>query len=255
MSGDFYIGYQKKAPAEIASFVRQTVVGVVVLSLAIGALLVTAQRPFANSVFEFGTTRTFEGVISDRPYPALLVARPGQTESGENVSRFSLVAPGKHGAGDVIAEHAGKRVRLDGTLVYRDSQTMIEIVEGSLHVLAVGDLSSAQPLSLGEFTLVGEIVDSKCYLGVMKPGNLKPHRACAVRCISGGIPPVFLVRGQDGSAQYLMLTGADGETINNEVLDMVAENIEITGVVEHQDGQLSLRADPGTFRRLTETMR
>ena len=32
MSGDFYIGYQKKAPAEIASFVRQTVVGVVLLS-------------------------------------------------------------------------------------------------------------------------------------------------------------------------------------------------------------------------------
>jgi len=255
VSGDFYIGYQKKVPAGIAAFVRQTVMGVVVLSVAIGALLVTAQRPFDRSVFEFGTTRTFEGVINDSPYPTLLVTRPGTTESGENVSRFSLVAPGKHGAKDAIADHVRKRVRLEGTLVYRDSQTMIEIVDESIHVLADGDVSSVQPRSLGEFTLVGEIVDSKCYLGVMKPGNLKPHRACAVRCISGGIPPVFLVRGQDGSAQYLMLIGADGETVNDEVLDMVAENIEITGVVEYQDGQLSLRADPGTYRRLTGTMR
>ena len=33
-----------------------------------------------------------------------------------------------------------------------------------------------------------------CFLGVMKPGRSKPHRACAVRCISGGIPP-FKVPG------------------------------------------------------------
>jgi len=40
---------------------------------------------------------------------------------------------------------------------------------------------------------VGEIVDSKC-LGVMTPGQLTTHRACAIRCISGGIPPVLHVR-------------------------------------------------------------
>ena len=44
---------------------------------------------------------------------------------------------------------------------------------------------------LDTFTLIGEIVDSKRYLGVMNPGNGKVHRDCAVRCLSGGIPPIF----------------------------------------------------------------
>jgi hypothetical protein len=58
-------------------------------------------------------------------------------------------------------------------------------------------------VSLGTQTLIGEIVDSKCYLGVMNPGALIPHRACAIRCISGGIPPVLLVRQSDRSAALL----------------------------------------------------
>ena len=54
--------------------------------------------------------------------------------------------------------------------------------------------SDAPYESLGKQTFVGEIVDSKCFLGVMNPGRLTPHRACAIRCISGGVPPVLLVR-------------------------------------------------------------
>ena len=37
-------------------------------------------------------------------------------------------------------------------------------------------------------TLKGEIIDPKCYLGAMKPGGGKTHKACAMRCIAGGIP-------------------------------------------------------------------
>ena len=34
----------------------------------------------------------------------------------------------------------------------------------------------ASAVDFGEVTLAGEIVDSKCYLGVMNPGNGKVHR-------------------------------------------------------------------------------
>src|SRR6266511_5336791 len=104
--------------------------------------------------------------------------------------------------------------------------------------------------SLGEHTLVGEIVDSKCYLGVMNPGALTPHRACAIRCISGGVPPVLLVRQKDGPGIYLLLVSADGKPVNKQVLDMVAESVEITGEVERQGELLILRADPATYRRV-----
>ena len=42
--------------------------------------------------------------------------------------------------------------------------------------------------------LRGEIVDSKCYLGVMNPGEGTVHRDCAARCLSGGLPPMLVVR-------------------------------------------------------------
>ena len=107
-----------------------------------------------------------------------------------------------------------------------------------------------QAMALGKQTLVGEIVDSKCFLGVMNPGQLTPHRACAIRCISGGVPPVLLVRQKDGPAIYLLLVSADGKPVNKQVLDLVAEPLEITGEVERQGELLILRADPATYRKL-----
>lgn len=88
--------------------------------------------------------------------------------------------------------------------MYRDGQTLISTksatpLETDASV-SKDDLLAGE--SLGEFTLQGEIVDSKCYLGVMRPGNTKTHRACAVRCIAGGVPPVLLVRDAQGDAMY-----------------------------------------------------
>jgi hypothetical protein len=104
--------------------------------------------------------------------------------------------------------------------------------------------------SLGRQTLIGEIVDSKCFLGVMNPGQLTPHRACAIRCLSGGVPPVLLVRPKDGPAIYLLLVSADGKPVNHQVLDLVAEPVEISGEVERQGELLILSADPATYRRI-----
>ena len=129
---------------------------------------------------------------------------------------------------------------------------MIEARPESLQLAAQSaqlNTSSAGTESLGQQTLVGEIVDSKCYLGVMNPGQLTPHRACAVRCISGGIPPVLLVRQKAGPPLYFLLVSSDGRAVNKQVLDMVAEPVQITGDVERQGELLVLRADPQTYRR------
>ena len=109
---------------------------------------------------------------------------------------------------------------------------------------------STIPVRLGQQTLIGEIVDSKCYLGVMNPGQLITHRACAIRCISGGIPPVLLVRQTNGPALYFLLVSSDGRPVNKQVLSMVTEPIEVTGNVERQGELLILRADPATYRRV-----
>lgn len=251
MNGDeFYVGYQKTAPAGIARFVRTSVVGVLVLAAFLAGMLVSAQKPFARAFFEFGEIRQFEGFISEYPYPALLVPRPGDTGGSLPFSRYLLVAPGKFGAAGDVAGLDGRRVSVDGTLIYRDDVTMVEIVPGSVTAVRDDGISKQPEQDLGRFSLRGEIVDSKCFLGVMKPGSLKPHRACAIRCISGGVPPVFLVRDNEHNAIYLMLVGEDGRRLNDEVDAFVAEPLEIEGRVLRKGSALIFEADPDGFERV-----
>ncbi len=246
---EFYVGYLPQAPPALARTVRARVLLFLGLGLA-GALLITAfQQPFSKAVFEFGKVRSFEGRIEVRPYPMLVVERPGAGDA----SRYLLVAFGKHGAEAEVGALAGRRVRLEGSLVYRDDQTMIELAEGSVEALDDSVRPEPSPSqAVDSRTFVGEIVDSKCFLGVMKPGNLKPHRACATRCISGGIPPILLVTDAEGLASYLLLTDAQGGPVGAEVVarGLVAEPVRITGAV-HRLGDLRvLRADPSAWERI-----
>ena len=251
---EFYIGWQGQAPKAIASHVRRTVLLLLLLAPSLGVLLVLAQRTICSAVFEWGTIKTFSGILQARPYPRLLVARPGKSEG--TPSAYYLVAPFKFGLNpDLLAAFDGKPVSLKGTLIYRGNQTMIEARPESVQLASgAAPASTLKPgnmqENLGRQTLVGEIVDSKCYLGVMNPGQLTPHRACAVRCISGGIPPVLLVRSKAGPPLYFLLVSSGGHPVNKQVLEMVAEPIQITGDVERQGELLVLRADPKSFRRV-----
>ena len=133
---------------------------------------------------------------------------------------------------------------------------MIEVARGSAETLTGEEARALRAIDaqdvepLGTTTVVGEIVDSKCWLGVMKPARLKPHRACATRCISGGIPPLLLVQDERGHTLHYLLAGADGRPLHKEVLDRIAEPVEISGDVARHGDWLVLYADPATFRRV-----
>lgn len=241
---EFYTGYLPEAPVGIARHNRKAVLLVLLITACLAAALAASQKPFAVSFFEFGAPRSFEGVITFDPHPVLEVERPGG-----GTSRYYLVAFGKSGADEAVAELDGHRVRLEGTLIHRDDQTMLELLDGTVEDLGPG--TPATPAeALGERTLRGEIVDSKCYLGVMKPGREKTHRACASLCIRGGIPPLFLVDTADGASSHFLLVDAQGRAVNGRILDKIAEPLEITGQVERVGDHYVLKADPETYRRL-----
>jgi len=249
---EFYIGWEAKAAPGIARTVRKIVVALFLLALLAPVVLAVSQRMIGVSVFEWGTHKTFSGILQTTPYPHLLVPRPGNADGLPRFSTYYLVAPWKFGLNSqAIATCAGKSVTLKGTLIYRGNQTMIEVLTGSIQMTNMAPtIALPQAMPLGKQTLVGEIVDSKCFLGVMNPGQLAPHRACAIRCISGGVPPVLLVRQKDGPAIYLLLVSAEGKPVNKQVLDKVAEPLKITGEVERQGELMILRADPATYRRV-----
>ena len=248
MKDEFYIGYLPQAPAGIGRLAAAVTALSVLAALLLGALWTGAQATFATSSFEWGVATPLEGVIVLDPAPMLVLERPGSAGI-EPRSRFLLTIAGKNGAGDAMRAFDGRRVRLEGALIHHAGRTMVEVDPSTIELLAGAAAPAlAAPEQLGEATLTGEIVDSKCYLGVMKPGRMKPHRACAVRCIAGGVPPVLLVRDETGSAATYLLTGPDGESLGPDILDRIAQPIEIRGRVCRHDDLLVLASDPSTWR-------
>lgn len=240
---DFYVGYLPKAPARLGTIVARVAAVILMAGFVAGALLIFGQPPFAMSKFEYGEYRDYAGVIEEWPYPMLVT---------DNAS-FLLVAPGKHGLSDTVKGMQGKHVQLEGSLIERIPDRMIEVVPASIVVGTSPLLATpSRTIDLGPVTLRGEIVDTKCYLGVMNPGERKVHRGCAVRCISGGVPPAFLARDASGDSRVLLLVGEDGRALSREVLPFVAEPLEISGVLLRTGSALTLKADPTRFRRIAE---
>jgi len=180
MNDEFYIGWEPKAPPGIGKAACSVVLIMLLFAILAPAALAISQRLIGCSVFEWGTEKTFTGILRVEPYPHLLVPRPGHAHGGEPYSSYHLVAQWKFGLNrERITGLDGKVVTLKGTLIYRGNQTMIETRPEWIQ--AKGEPANvAHPtiVSLGRQTLVGEIVDSKCFLGVMNPGQRTPHRAC-----------------------------------------------------------------------------
>jgi hypothetical protein len=235
---DFYIGYLPKAPTSLAHIIRRTVLALFAVAIMLALVLVIAQQPFAASVFEFGNDRSFEGTIEEQPVAALLVSRPG--EASPRFSRYLLVARGKHGASPEITGLHGKRVRLEGSLIYRGSDTALELRQGSIAVVDAVPAPTEPEVEIGEVTLSGEIVDSKCFLGVMNPGSGKVHRDCAARCISGGIPAALVVKKGSRQGLYL-LTDTGGRPLSRDLLSSVAEPLTLSGTLVQRGSTLILR--------------
>lgn len=246
---DFYIGYLPTMPKRSAKIIKVFVVLTFLVGVSLAGILWLGQKPFAKSVFEFGTVKDFEGTIEARPIPFLLVEKPEKNNGLPTFERFPLVAEGKRGF--TAGSFEGRRAKLRGTLIYRDHLQMIEVSDGTVEISSESLFPVEEKTeSLGKFTLQGEIVDSKCYLGVMNPGQSKPHRDCAVACLRGGIPPLFIVKDFSGNVSELWLIPDKGESLNREILDFVAEPLEISGEVSRTGDQLFFKINPQQIKRL-----
>jgi len=246
---DFYVGYLPKAPEALARRTKRMVAVLLTLAVAASALFAISEGTVSTpATFEFGHQGAFEGILVASPYPALLIARPNPSANQPQYSYYSLVAPGKHGADAIASSFDRKEVRLRGTLIYREDQTMVEVMPGSIATLDTKP--SALPASdeLGRFTLTGEIVDSKCNFGVMNPGRGKVHKDCAVRCLSGGIPPGFVTDDFQGRPATLILTAEGRKPLPKEAfLSHVAQPLQLRGVVRKTGDELFFEVDPSSI--------
>ena len=129
---------------------------------------------------------------------------------------------------------------------------MLEVRAGSL--VRIGAAPPHRPAAdaaadAGAVTLRGEIVDSKCHLGVMTPGDGRTHAACASLCLRGGIPPALLVRDPAGRSTLYLLEDATGASLSAAASGAAGEPLEVRGVVGQRGSWRILRTDPASWTR------
>jgi hypothetical protein len=244
---EFYVGYFPQVGPGLGRFLRGRIVALLVIGAAVAVGLALVAPPLGTGVFEYGTIRDFDGRVIESPYPMLAVARPGFAAPAW--SYYLLVGRGKHGAAPDVRGMDGKSVRLTGSLIYREGSTMIEVTAPPEEAGETG--APLDPMRyLGDLTLTGEIVDGKCNLGVMNPGEGPTHRGCAVQCIRGGEPPLLVAKDSAGTSWRFLLTDQAGDAVGMRLLDLVAVPVKVTGRVFRRGDLLYLAVEPSTIERL-----
>lgn len=232
MNDEFYIGYNSHAPTTLARFVRRVVVGIACVSVALCGVVIVSQSRNLSKTFEYGDVKPWTGTIVAAPYPAL-IATDGIP--------WLLVSPGKHGFDP--SDSVGHSVRIMGTRIQYGSNRMLEVAAPPEVLATAGSMNGSSNQEIGPATLTGEIVDTKCHFGVMQPGQGKVHRACAARCLAGGIPPGLLIREADGTSRVVLLADSVGSKLDASALThYVGEPVTISGTL--------FRTPPGSVLRI-----
>jgi hypothetical protein len=248
-NNEFYIGWMPAAPDSYSKHVRKVVFVIVLLVAILGVTLALQQKKFSTASFEFGQLTEVNGIYQQFPVPSIKVMTQQDALGHVSYITMPLVGYGKFGAEGTIAElEKEKNMRLDkkevtlkGTLLYSDGKSLLQIDKNDSPLIDVSNEDFPENYGneikeLGTIQLTGEVIDPKCYFGVMKPGHGMPHRDCAIRCIAGGMSPVFYVRNEKGEANYYLILDANGKRMNDELKDYIADPVSLEArAVQYDD--------------------
>ena len=73
------------------------------------------------------------------------------------------------------------------------------------------------------------------------------HRDCAVRCLSGGIPPLFAADDFEGAPATLILTDRAQKLLPKTSLPLAAKRVRVRGNVFQVGDSLRLETDPAAI--------
>jgi hypothetical protein len=253
---DFYVGYLR-VPESHKNFATTFVLAIAIWMLGMGGIIVLTMGDPGKAIWDTGSIRSWSGSLLETPYPMLI-------PDDSTMPPMLVVEMGKLGAHERLSSHFNKRVTLSGYELNRDGRRLIELSPDT-DSIKPADSQSANGQSPFELSithvertvLAGEIVDGKCYLGAMKPADGLTHRACAMLCIRGGLPPMFVVQEKSKSIAgtetieeriyYLLII--DGTTdLSEEVLAMVAQPVEIIGEIADMNGMQIIRASSSDIK-------
>ena len=252
---EFYVGYIGSMGRYTRGRIQLFVALSLLLLLIAGLIFSLYQEPAVNSRFDFDSTTQLEGFYFEDPYPLLRV------DLGEGQYKdIVLLGFGKSGALPYLKklkeanELSGKKMRIEGNLVYYNGKSLLQITDENQVELIPGKAMSAFSIPT-ESTLKsmrGEIIDPKCYFGVMKPGYGKIHRSCAALCISGGIPPVWVDYKENGDEHYYLITDLKGNSIHGDLIPYIGQASAVEAKISQKGSWSYMALDPDKIQKLHE---
>ena len=245
---EFFVGYLAM-PKKLKRFHRLLVPTFIALVLGCAALLAHTMAPVRA---RFESERVMlTGLFRASPAPILWVYDEGQATRARGML---VVQSGKFGLSEAMLEEFDDHVvRVAGTRLERDGLGMIELAgppqEATLEDPILAPLVDLVEVPHGHVHLRGELVDSKCWLGRMRPGVGRTHRACAQQCVAGGIPPMLVTRDANGMEIGYVLADLSDSTLN-AILPLLADSVEVEGELFSVGSLWMLRLDPASLHRL-----
>ena len=244
-----FIGWADTPAADRRFFLRAGLAltaGAGVLGFGVAAL----QRPPGTGRWDPDAVREWRGIALAEPYAML---RTHDLGDGPRTALLSCL--GKCGVAARLGALAGQAVVVKGSLVQRGRHAMIAVDEVGDWIRRDADVPADPALRmppgqpLGDVSLAGEIVDSKCWFGAMRPADGKAHKACAALCIRGGIPPALFARGSAGQGALMILT-AGGRAHGPGLLSLVADPVRVNGSLQRVGDLLVLDVPLSRIHRL-----
>lgn len=246
---DFFIGWSPDTPrADRRTFLTA---GLALTAGAAGggAWLASMQNAPGPGTWNQGDVQEFTGITTAEPYAMLRTL-----DVDGSPKTVPLACLGKCGVAARIGSYAGQVVTVKGSLIQRGPYAMIAVIDGMDWIKAAAEtvpanISFPEITSLGDISLKGMIVDTKCWFGAMRPSEGKVHKACASLCIRGGLPPALLAKDKRGNQALMIMTnggGAHGE----DLLPLVAEPVKVTVELKQWGEIYLLDGSVSSIRRL-----
>jgi hypothetical protein len=216
--------------------------GLVAGSAGAGAIVGAMQLAPGSGGWSPAQIRTWTGRLVLNPYPTLIWK---DAQGGDQAALL--------GCPDKVEAFAGKMVTLRGSLIQRGGLRMIAAADEPDWIRPAPNQSGLSPpveTALGAITLEGELMDAKCWLGAMRPGEGLTHKSCAILCVRMGLPLLFVAGPPGGRRRAFVATDATGATLGEAVLSFVADPVRVTGQAMAWGGWPRLRLTDGGVSRL-----
>lgn len=245
---DFYVGYGAMPKKDRRFLLKAVPAGLLGLAGA-GAFIGTRAASQGGGRWETGTPVTLTGRIGFNPYPVLWVDGVGHVIAGI----------GKINADPYIKPFEGQAVQVRGVKIVRNDCFMLGVAQGDIKASSENVAGIPQTEILKEVSLMGEILDAQCFMGIMNPGYGRTHRGCATLCIRGG-QPVFFSLGLNSAATGggaagcagigHLLANEAGEKINDDILNHILVPLTLTARHERIGNLSRLIYQNGSLKRL-----